>query len=326
MKNNADPPLPAREQKQITTQPLPDLVQEYRHLVIPVCVHTSKTTFHGNQFTRQNIMKFLAMKYRKDCIVTGDLEYHIHHNKQSAQAKLIDKPGYWEAISACVKDQKRFVIMRLSIWRFLPDGDTKGHSNFLVYDTKTRAMERFEPQGKNSRLQQFPIDETIRALFDQKMGSTFIQTYFGPLNFCPEFSFQTIQCMENEMVAGDPRGFCVAWTAWYADLRLSNPHIDRTTLVRLAIDRLKNSPESFSTFIRNYSNFLAELAAQDIVNHPDRIGRVLVSKWLGDSEETRNDMRELRETLRHDNNPRKRRRTTDPPPPPNFRDSESQSP
>ena len=70
----------------------------------------------------------------------------------------------------------------------------------------------------------------------------------------------------------DPVGFFSVWSAWYIDVRLSNPDIDRKELVNWALGKLKkikkdkNGGRSFTQFIRDYAEMIVEVS-EEIKSH-----------------------------------------------------------
>jgi hypothetical protein len=135
----------------------------------------------------------------------------------------------------------------------------------MIYDTRTKTMERFEPYGdiknfinyKNIKCLMVDIDREIKNLFISKFGDGYIKKYYKPLDYITKKGFQKIQELEiDEIKSTDPEGFCTSWCIWYTDLRLSNPNIKRKKLIDLAMQSLRKRPESFTKFIRNYCEFL----------------------------------------------------------------------
>ena len=82
-----------------------------------------------------------------------------------------------------------------------------------------------------------------------------IKKMYSPLDFCPYLGFQRIQYAEGQQKSTDPGGFCLAWATWYADIRMANPNKTQKQVIQMALDRMKFSPESFTTFIRSYAEF-----------------------------------------------------------------------
>ena len=141
------------------------------------------------------------------------------------------------------------------------------HANYLVYNSKTREMERFEPNGFISLACVNPpdLDSKIKNLFNkniknQNIGKDMITKMYSPLDFCPYLGFQRIQGDEfTQQKSTDPAGFCLAWATWYADVRLANPNKSRKQVVQMALDQMKKNPDSFTIFIRSYAEFTLQI-------------------------------------------------------------------
>lgn len=106
----------------------------------------------------------------------------------------------------------------------------------------------------------------IEKLFKENLGNDFIKKYHKPLSYLSKHNFQTIQENEKEMNKDDPVGFCSVWSAWYIDLRLSNPEMTRKAVVEKAMNELKKLKKeegiSFTKFIRNYSKLLVDVSKE----------------------------------------------------------------
>jgi hypothetical protein len=126
-------------------------------------------------------------------------------------------------------------------------------------------MERFEPNGTMSSrpdCYDYPgFDDEIKELFNKNIKNM-VKEMYEPINFCPQASFQKLQYWENERKPSDPGGFCAAWSAWYADTRLSNPNKSRSQVVKMSLDNLRNRPESLTQFIRSYAEFLSKIGGE----------------------------------------------------------------
>ena len=171
--------------------------------------------------------------------------------------------NFWEKFTSC--SSKRFVVF--------PFGYTcldSGHANYMIYDRELKTLSRFEPFGKvvSACLNPPNLDKKIFELFTKKLGVDYIKEYYPPEAFLPYESFQTIQ--ENEKVwvnrkeDDEPVGYCSVWSAWFIDLRLSNPDVDKDELVKLAMNRLKKLKAetglTFTSFIRNYSGLIVDIS------------------------------------------------------------------
>jgi hypothetical protein len=133
------------------------------------------------------------------------------------------------------------------------------HANFLIYDTKLKTLERFEPNGHME--EEFNPEELDEAL--QQFAEEYDLSYISGDLICPRSkAFQYIQYSEildnpSLQLEGDPRGWCTAWSLFYADLRIQYPDMSRSKLIDKALFELKK--KGFTSFIRNYANYIAHI-------------------------------------------------------------------
>jgi len=226
---------------------------------IPDGGKTNITKFRGNPQYNLKVMKYLAKKHNEDCVVIPDtrLKQSLSQSEVSlrwnqTQTNKVDgyisiPKGFWKALDKC-KGSKRFVIFPFGFT--CANGD--GHANYLVYDVKSKSLERFEPYGHNPDkcLNAPGLDDAIKELLQTKWE---IKKYYKPLDFMPKIGLQTLQEKEKQLKKKDPTGFCSVWSAWYADLRLANPDMTRKQVINKATKQIEEKPESFTEFIRNYS-------------------------------------------------------------------------
>lgn len=233
---------------------------EKTNIEIPDGNSVSKTDFRGNAEYNLKTMKYLARKYNKDCVVIPDTrlrdslkqsEVSLRWNQtndNSVDGYITVPKGFWKSLDKC-KNNKRFVIF--------PFGFTcangEGHANYMVYDSRIKHLERFEPYGHNPNkcINAPGLDDAIQNLLKDKWE---IVKYHKPADFIPPKGIQTLQKQENKENKDDPTGFCSVWAAWYAELRLSNPDVPRNDIIKNAITEVTNRPETFTEFVRNYSS------------------------------------------------------------------------
>lgn len=141
---------------------------------------------------------------------------------------------------------KRFAIVFLSLVY-----DNVLHANVLIYDFKNLTLERFEPFGNTSL-----IENSIDDLLEEELTWSTGFKYLRPKDFLPYAGFQTISDETNliNTKAGDFGGFCLAWCLWYIELRIKNPDINPKILIIKIINKLNNMEYKFVEHIRNYSN------------------------------------------------------------------------
>lgn len=263
--------------KMITDMPLVSNI----HLMEPILV--TKTNFHGSPWYEMVAMIYLLYKYPKDCVaiphgllagknkLTTKAQQVKHFSQTSLDWSEIKMEftvpsGLWTAVKSCLKKDVNFIV--------LPMGFTckngMGHANFLIYDSNTKEMERFEPNGVMSQPCYNPpqLEKKIKSIFNKNVKNDMITKVYDPLSFCPPVNFQKIQHWEKQKKPTDPKGFCAAWSAWYADTRLANPRKTRKQVVDLALEKLEKNPQSFTDFIRSYAGFL-EKAGKELKKSKD---------------------------------------------------------
>ena len=239
------------------------------HMINPAIV--KRTDFQGSPWDDLTSMLYLLHKHKKDCVaipsalLTGSgrisnkgLAVSSYKDTSliwdSRTKKFIVPDGLWDAVRSCLKKKATFIVLPLGINTNVAD-----HANFLVYNSLTKSLERFDPCGfpKGDIFNPTKLDEQLGHLFNKNVQPEMVKDVYDPLSFCPLINFQKIQKNEHQNIPGDPEGFCVAWAAWYADIRLSNPNKSRTQVVKMAMETLYKNTKSFSQFIRSYSVFLS---------------------------------------------------------------------
>ena len=206
---------------------------------------------------------YLMKKFKNDCAVLADYnlfenpphkllygeDYMLSYDGDSG--KIVSPKGFWKAVKKC--KGKRFLFMPFYI-----TCESVGifHINMLIYDSKYKSLERFEPHGSgiaDGCMSDVPDEEIIKQ-FKRNIGDNFIREYYRPLDFCPIAGIQYIQDYEMFMNQYDPGGFCSTWSLWYANLRLANPDRTRKEVIQRSISTIKESDITFTNFIRNYSS------------------------------------------------------------------------
>jgi len=129
------------------------------------------------------------------------------------------------------------------------------HANILIYDFKNMTVERFEPYGNSSL-----IENTVDDVLEEELTWNTGLKYLRPRDYLPYAGFQTLSDENNPVnkKAGDFGGFCLAWCLWYLETRIKNPTVDSKTLVSKLINKITNSDLKFTEYIRNYSNKINE--------------------------------------------------------------------
>jgi hypothetical protein len=211
------------------------LNDKYKDLLIPnIQIYLLKNLTFENTFpfsddliVKQTVFPWIISYYSNN-------EYYIHPYLNN----LINANRH--------EKNKRFGIVFLSL-----SYDQVLHANVLIYDFKNLTIERFEPYGNTSL-----IDNDVDDVLEEELTWSTGFKYLRPKDFLPFAGFQTISDELNliNTKAGDFGGFCLAWCIWYIETRLNNPNIEPKTLVIKIINKLNKMEYKFSEHIRNYSN------------------------------------------------------------------------
>ena len=125
------------------------------------------------------------------------------------------------------------------------------HANILLYDFNKLTIERFEPYGDNG------IDEKFDDYLEEELTWNTGFKYLRPKDFLTKPGYQLISNEGSESTkAGDFGGFCLGWCIWYIEHRLKNQKVDPKVLNKKTIEKMLKLDDSFTEFIRNYSNKL----------------------------------------------------------------------
>ena len=181
------------------------------------------------------------------------------------------------------KKIKEFAVVFLSLFT-----NNLLHANILIYDFKKMIIERFEPYGNSSL-----VDENIDKILEEELTWSTGFTYKRPKDYLPFVGFQTISDETNKIntKAGDYGGFCLVWCYWYLETKLLNKNIDSKILVEKLINKLIKLDIKFSEYIRNYSNKLN----QKRVNLIKHIG--IDEKEISNSYQTNNNTDKINKFL-----------------------------
>ncbi len=215
------------------------LKNTYKDLLIP-----NLKSYTINNLTFDNTFPFSDDMLSKEPVFPwvisyySDNEYYVHpylNNLINAERR---------------EGGKRFATVFLSLIY-----DKMLHANILIYDFKNMTVERFEPYGNSSDIENI-VDDVLEEELTWNTGLK----YLRPKDYLPYAGFQTLSDENNpsNKKAGDFGGFCLAWCLWYLETRIKNPTVDPKTLVSKLIQKILNSDLKFNEYIRNYSNKINE--------------------------------------------------------------------
>ena len=135
-----------------------------------------------------------------------------------------------------------------------------GHQNMIIYNPFLDTAEHFEPYGIKTIVPEFLADmfnTAIRKKLRELFKFLGIE-YVSPNDICPYLGLQAVD-EEKPLDDFDPVGFCVAWSYFFAELRIINPKVNSKVLLEETFKIMGTNPDVLRNFIRLYSNFFRKL-------------------------------------------------------------------
>jgi len=147
-----------------------------------------------------------------------------------------------------LKDNCRYFVIPIGIE--LAQGS---HANMLIYDKKYNELERFEPDGSKppNGFFYFP-DELDTYIYQYFSNLSDDIEYQKPINAIPRISFQRYENMER----ANERGYCGAWSSWYAYQRIRTG-IKMNKLIPKLLQKIRGSNLKFKQIVRNYASIMS---------------------------------------------------------------------
>lgn len=176
-------------------------------------------------------------------------------------------------LQRCIRNKsKKFIIIPVSI-----EYKNMGHANYILYNKETNEAERFEPHGMYA-INYYYNDTLLDSVLSNKFKE-FNITYISPKQYLPRIGFQSIESVDkiNRRI-GDPKGFCVLWSVFYVDMRITYINISRDKLVQKLIHQIREQKMSFRNLIRNYSRNIIDLR-DSYLKRAD----VDINDWMNDN-------------------------------------------
>lgn len=222
------------------------LTKKYKNLDIPIRLKRELGYTRGD---------FMDIGVRFECNIGEKKQKLYYPNNKQVFYKMIKN------------SKKRFLAIFIYIKWFC--SSDVAHFNMLIFDTKNKTVERFEPYTKFRSLSNRNVIKDFDSIFSKDIKKYLNYKYIIPDQFCPRTGFQykeennikNINILNRKTVGNyqknsDPGGFCGAWSLYFLDLRLSFPDYDRKKLMKKSFNFIDSDKHSFRTFIRNYSSFI----------------------------------------------------------------------
>lgn len=160
-------------------------------------------------------------------------------------------PSIKDMILQSIKNPKiKSIVFFIGIVHY----DGSGHANIILYTKKTNEIERFDPFGSGDYDE---MDIKLKNYFEALIPNV---KYVSPKDYMSMVGFQKIDITEgqNEYI-GDPAGYCVAWSIWYADMRISFPDLSRQKLIKYIMQQIGEKHFKYRSIIRNYTRNITKI-------------------------------------------------------------------
>jgi hypothetical protein len=190
----------------------------------------------------------------KNILKNSFLELRLYNDKKLNYNN--NKEDFYKILNIC-KKKNNFVIIPLKILKT----KTHGHLNMLMYNPYVNIIEHYEPHGDiyKGDVEDNKI-EMIYKILKKEFNNRKIK-YLKPNKTCPiSKGLQELEELDltegkirNGFYIKDPGGFCMCWSFYLAELRLSNPKLKPEEIYKKAFKILSEKPEKLRDFIRNYS-------------------------------------------------------------------------
>ena len=135
------------------------------------------------------------------------------------------------------------------------------HAGCILYDKLLNKVIRFEPYGLNNICEDGELfDQFIKDKFETALGKKVL--YLKPEDYMKHFKLQYISDETNiyNNFYGDPGGYCLAWCFWWIGLKVLNPDMDDSELLKNKNEYItKHDPNignSYMIHIRSFANKL----------------------------------------------------------------------
>ena len=132
--------------------------------------------------------------------------------------------------------------------------------NILLYSKKTNEMEHFDPTG--ARYDPL-LDVKLKQYFEGVIPNV---KYISTKDYMTTIGFQKLDLADYQKYIGDPLGYCIAWSIWYVDMRMSYSNISRVKLIKYIMQQIMEKKQQYKAVIRNYSKNITDVRDKILLN------------------------------------------------------------
>lgn len=199
------------------------------------------------------------------------------------QPTILIPPNFSQLIMNCERDNKYMVVCDLTLL-LTEDIASVSHANVLIFDTRRKTIERFDPHGANEyakvKLAYDPEDTVFDNLTDRKdfkygnsrygdvskkykstalFNQIFIDNKLKAkfLEVLPDYTYYgtnyTTPYLGPQLKADEYGGLCVTWSCMYMVLRLLNPDLSPADITVKMID---GKPKQILNRVLRFQKFI----------------------------------------------------------------------
>jgi len=148
--------------------------------------------------------------------------------------------------------EKRFLILPLSLVISSVNeeitSNSLGHANILIFDTKNKTIERFDPHGNEAFYNQSIIDNYLTIKFKDLLSN---YKYIEFSVTCPYLGPQ----VTVERNTSKARGYCVIWSLMFVIFRLLNPDVPSLNIIKVMSE---GSPNEVANRILRFAKHVSD--------------------------------------------------------------------
>lgn len=260
-----------------------DFIENMQTIGEKIYQETGIEYINKNNLFYSIIIGYLLKKYNRDCFILGKdmkvINFMYMENNNVFKEDLTQKITWLiKQLLNCINKNKDnpnyFVIIPIAFYAIeykkLENGKLQevsmNHANMLVYKHNTLTLEHFEPHGAifYGNLKHFSklFYKTVQTIVNKMNAHNTAENhkfydknikYIRPSSLCPLMGFQLLEETydTNTTVRIKERsGFCVMWSAFFAELVLLNPTIDSNQLLTTILSKIKEKPQ-YNLYVRN---------------------------------------------------------------------------
>ena len=207
---------------------------------------------------------YLIKKYSSSCAIFNH-EYFFHGeilNYNYTQNKLSYQLELGRQMRECVERGTQAIFITL----FMNDDEhVLEHVNLLIYRPFKKVIERYEPHGRKTRIQDHnfsddKLNRLLRDLFEVKFKDDlgkYTPEYRTPADICirPK-GFQGVEGRTGRKK--DEDGYCQFWIMFMMETILMNPTLNTVDIINRCLDIGNSDPIYFRYLIRGYKSIIAK--------------------------------------------------------------------